>query len=298
MFKYCLNNSCRQSFVNGFIHFFTGPAPPPFLYASAAIGVRCRGALPCGIHQLHTAAPVFDVGFKPVRRVVGLGRVVPHQTHVRFDREVPVVTALQKVGDDAGHVRIAISWKGVFDIGKEVVGIGNMAAVLECGRIRYLKLSRARGADHVVNPNRDDLNGRLYQCTGGKGVDVVIECTGRPEPIVGSFPLMAPRGRLVLLGSPRGVSTEVNFYPEIHSRGIAIVGAHADIRPARERSRDYWPWQQDCDLVLKLLAAGRLQVALMISEIFPWWQAAAAYDLLQAGALEQLGLLLDWTSDA
>nr|MDJ0669037.1 hypothetical protein [Desulfobacterales bacterium] len=74
----------------------------------------------------------------------------------------------------------------------------------------------------------------------------------------------------------------------------SIIGAHADVRPSHDRSANYWTWQEDGDLVLELMASGRLQVEPMISEIFPWKQAARAYRLLQQNALPSLGLLLDW----
>ena len=44
------------------------------------------------------------------------------------------------------------------------------------------------------------------------------------------------------------------------------------------------------------MAMGRLQAAPMISAVFPWRQAVQAYDLLQENAIEDLGLLLDWTA--
>ena len=67
---------------------------------------------------------------------------------------------------------------------------------------RRLDLSRAGGAHHVINLKNEDLAEGINRPTNGQGVDVVIECTGRPEPIVAAFPLIAKRGRLVLLGSP------------------------------------------------------------------------------------------------
>jgi 2-desacetyl-2-hydroxyethyl bacteriochlorophyllide A dehydrogenase len=161
---------------------------------------------------------------------------------------------------------------------------------------RRRALARSCGADHVIDPEEADWHAQIGRLTDDRGLDVAIECTGQPGPIVEAFPLVAARGRLVLLGSPRGSSADVNFYPHVHARGLTIVGAHADIRPQRDRAPHFWTWRQDCALVLQLLSAGRLQVAPMISEVFPWHRAAAAYAQLQAPAAGQLGLLLDWTA--
>ncbi len=108
--------------------FFAVPVSRRFGCASVALRDYLRRSLPCGIHKLLAAVPVRDVGFKSACRRAGWG-IVLYQIHVRLDGEPSVVTALQEVGDDAGHVRIAISRKCVIDIGKKLVGIGKMTAV-------------------------------------------------------------------------------------------------------------------------------------------------------------------------
>ncbi len=97
-----------------------------------------------------------------------------------------------------------------------------------------------------------------------------------------------------MIQGPLPIGQYRTFYPEIHVRGISIIGAHADVRPFHDRSANFWTWKEDGELALQLMASGRLQVEPMISEIFPWKQAARAYRLLQQNALPSLGLLLDW----
>ena len=84
------------------------------------------------------------------------------------------------------------------------------------------------------------------------------------------------------------------FYPDIHGRGLSIIGAHADIRPRRDRLRHFWPWRPDCELVMQLMAADRLKVAPILSTIYPWRQAAAAYESLRPNDGMKMGLLIDW----
>jgi hypothetical protein len=79
-------------------------------------------------------------------------------------------------------------------------------------------------------------------------------------------------------------------------RGISIFGAQADVRPACDRAANDWTWWQDCNLVMQLLVARRLKVAPMISAIYPWRKAVAAYECLRQNDGAKLGLLIDWES--
>jgi 2-desacetyl-2-hydroxyethyl bacteriochlorophyllide A dehydrogenase len=233
----------------------------------------------------------------PVERLVKVPPELPHDRAVFFNLLSIALQGVRKAGIELGS--------SVGIVGQGLVGLLALQLARQSGAYPLvaadlvdsrLALARAGGADQTINPGQEDLSACIGRLTSGDGLDVVIECTGQPGPIVEAFPLVATRGRLVLLGSPRGSSPEVNFYPHIHARGITIVGAHADMRPQHDRTRHFWTWRQDCNLVLQLLAAGRLQVDPMISEVFPWRQAAAAYARLEGPASAQLGLLLDWTA--
>lgn len=59
------------------------------------------------------------------------------------------------------------------------------------------------------------------------------------------------------------------------------LSAHADIWPAHDRSRHDGTWRQNCERAMKLLTAGRLNVAPMISAVDPWHEAAVAQACLR-----------------
>ena len=40
-----------------------------------------------------------------------------------------------------------------------------------------LSVAKALGADHVIDVNQEDPLARIKEITGGKGVDVVLDCT-------------------------------------------------------------------------------------------------------------------------
>ena len=91
-----------------------------------------------------------------------------------------------------------------------------------------LALARRVGADDVI-PGSADLAAELDARLGDAGADVVIEATGAPQLVVTAFQLAADRGRVVLLGSPRGRYGARQFLSRCASQGTAN----------HRRARDY-----------------------------------------------------------
>ncbi len=149
------------------------------------------------------------------------------------------------------------------------------------------------GADACLDPAEGEPGTTLTAACGGRDPAVVIEATGRPEAVNQAFELAARHGRVVLLASTRGV-TEANFYRDVHKKGLTVYGAHAGARPERESAPGFWTLGDDVAVVLRLIDAGRLQVAPLTSERLSWSEAPRAYAALASWGTEQLGVLLDW----
>lgn len=156
-----------------------------------------------------------------------------------------------------------------------------------------LEFARRVGADGVLRGDADDLVERVHALTDG-GAHVVLEATGNPNAIPLAFQLARRRGRVVLLGSPRGETPTVNFYTDVHRKGLVVIGAHDSVRPKAESSHGFWTARDDETLALKLLAARRLQVAPLITHRVRGTEAPTAYALLMQNDMAALGILLDW----
>ncbi|MEM3547149.1 MAG: zinc-binding alcohol dehydrogenase [Candidatus Bathyarchaeia archaeon] len=154
-----------------------------------------------------------------------------------------------------------------------------------------LKLSAKLGADYTVNPAEVDAVEEVMRLTDGRGADVVIEATGNPDAIPTALNMAGRLGRVVILGSPRGLST-VNFYMPIHRKGLIVVGAHSNVRPMFESLPHFWTQKDDMGLALKLMAKGRLKVRELISVKLPVEKAPEAYRLIMEKKEETLGVLL------
>lgn len=129
-----------------------------------------------------------------------------------------------------------------------------------------LDKARARGADVCLNPHEADVVAAVRERGIADGADLVIEATGIPEVYPTALALPRLGGRLVALGSPRG-KVAVSFLPDVHQREVTILGAHQPKTP--DDAHIYYPWNKsrDRDLVLRLMAAGKLPIEDLITHV-------------------------------
>ncbi|MDW8062158.1 MAG: zinc-binding alcohol dehydrogenase [Nitrososphaerota archaeon] len=156
-----------------------------------------------------------------------------------------------------------------------------------------VKVTESLSIDYGLNPLKIDVASEVYRVTDGRGASIVIESTGNPEAVNLAFKLAGRRGRVVLLGSTRGLST-VNFYSDVHRKGLIIIGAHNSIRPRTESSRWFWNLRDDVEVVFKLLSKKRLKVRELISSILDYRSAGEAYRLLIDSKDRVISIALDW----
>ena len=157
-----------------------------------------------------------------------------------------------------------------------------------------LTLATRVGADYTLNPEADDFDEQLDRITGGKGVAVVIEATGHPPVVNAAFQSAAWHGRVVLLASTRGETERVNFYRDVHGKGLTVLGAHNSVRPRHDSSPNFWTLRDDWELSLQLIAHHRVIVAPLITHRLPGIEAAEAYQLLMEWDQNLLGVVLNW----
>jgi L-iditol 2-dehydrogenase len=155
------------------------------------------------------------------------------------------------------------------------------------------EIARTCGADACFDPTAADTEAALATATEERGPAVVIEATGFPEVVNEAFARAAFHARVVLLASTRGL-TEANFYRDIHKKGLSVLGAHASTIPPRDSSPGFWTLRDDTRVVLRLLAAGRLRVDPLISEVAPAEEAPRLYEQLGSWRKDALGMLLRW----
>jgi hypothetical protein len=96
----------------------------------------------------------------------------------------------------------------------------------------------------------------------------VVETTGDPEAIAAAAARLADLGTLVLAGEARGRRVRLNLYPDVHSRGLRVVGVRPPLA-ARRRERD-----RDDDVLARLPAAAEAEPGTVLDPDASWYRVA------------------------
>ena len=157
-----------------------------------------------------------------------------------------------------------------------------------------LERSETMGADVTLNPEEANFSEQLRGATNGDGPAVIIEATGHPDAITTALEAAGQDARMVLLASTRGETPSVNFYRDVHKKGLILYGAHNSVRPRQDSSPNFWTLEADSLLLLSLIAQKRFNVTPLISHRVPGKDAPKAYQLLMAWNPGLLGVVLQW----
>ncbi|MFP4250329.1 MAG: zinc-dependent alcohol dehydrogenase [Armatimonadota bacterium] len=151
------------------------------------------------------------------------------------------------------------------------------------------------GADHAFSPDDEHLAERITNLTGGEGPNAIVEVTGAAEALQDALTYVARQGRISLLGCTRVSDAPIDFYQYVHKPGVSLIGAHTFVRPEVDSYPGYWTARDDHRALLALIAAGRLKVRPIISEIVSPESAPAVYTRLAEEKHPPLGVVFDWS---
>jgi threonine dehydrogenase-like Zn-dependent dehydrogenase len=119
-----------------------------------------------------------------------------------------------------------------------------------------MEVARKLGADHVIDVQKEDPLARIMEITGGKGVDIVLDCTagaGTAPILLGVDALKRKAGTLLIQGE----------MPEFPSFPVGKVTTKAiTIKSARGHSF------RACELALEQLASKRFPLDLLTTHTF------------------------------
>ena len=150
------------------------------------------------------------------------------------------------------------------------------------------------GMDAALDPASPSFADSWGELTEKRGFDAVFEASGVPDAVNEALALAARLGRVVLLGSTRGVTERVNFYRDVHKKGLTIIGAHESARAVGEDIGGYCTHRTDGRTALLLLAARRLTVQPLLSLELAASEGPAAYALLRSKQERLMTIALDW----
>lgn len=230
----------------------------------------------------------------PADKCVPVPDDLPDKVAVFFNLAAIAMQGVRKTRIELGERAVVI---GVGPIGIFAVQLvrqnGAVPAVAIDVDAERLALAKQVGADYALL-NDESLPEQINAITHGKGFNVVIESTGSDKVITQAFQMAAVRGRVSLLGSARGEANNINFYRDVHRKGLNIIGAHEITRPLHESLPGWWTQVDEQYTALQMFALGRLQAEPLISHRFSWEEFPQAYALLKAWDQTTTGMLIHW----
>lgn len=119
------------------------------------------------------------------------------------------------------------------------------------------------GVKAVINPVHSNLIEEVDRLTNGDGVDVVIEAVGLPETFRDAITIAPFAGRVVYIGYAK---TEVSYDTKLFNL------KELDIMGSRNATRN------DFETVVDFLTDNASSASRLISKVFSWDEADAAFD--------------------
>ncbi|HSH38699.1 MAG TPA: zinc-binding alcohol dehydrogenase [Chthoniobacterales bacterium] len=146
----------------------------------------------------------------------------------------------------------------------------------------------------TVDPTTGDLRPTLRAINNGALPDIVVDATGVPDVVRTAMSIVTDGGHVIMVGSPRGIAGDVDFYWDLHGRSIALIGAHGSA--IGDLPREKFPFVRDraFRLIVHLLETGKLRIDDLISHHVNADQAPMMYDGLHHHGDEFLGVTLHW----
>jgi NADPH2:quinone reductase len=160
--------------------------------------------------------------------------------------------------------------------GATVVGTSRTASKLAA--------ARGLGLEHAIDASSPDWPDQVLAATGG--VDAVVDLVGGAY-FAGNLRVLAPRGRLCVVGLVAGARAEIDLGLLLAKR-LQIVGTVLRARPLEEKITLAQSFSRS---VLPMLASGRVRP--IVHRVYPFSEVRAAHEALEAG--ESFGkIVLRW----
>lgn len=165
-----------------------------------------------------------------------------------------------------------------------------------------LAIARGFGAESCNPAKGEDPVAAGLAFSRGAGVDgvIVTASTKSSDPVTQAAQMCRKRGRIVLVGVTGLELNRADFYEKELSFQVSCSYGPGRYDPAyEEQGHDYplgfvrWTEQRNFEAVLDLMAAGRLDVAPLVSHRFRFDDAPAAYEELTGGS-GALGIVLTY----
>jgi len=236
-------------------------------FVSAEMHVACGKCYQCRTGEAHICQYVKIIGVDADGAFAEYVRI-PESNIWKIDPAIPAeyASVLDPLGN-AVHTVLAgeIAARSVAVIGCGPIGLFSIAVARAVGATPVFaleinehrrQLAQKMKADRVIDPSTEDAKAIVMEATGGVGVDVVLEMSGKTPGIRTGFNILRLGGRVSLLGIP-SKPVELNFADDLIFKGATVQGINGRLM--------YKTWYQ----MQALLKAGKLDLSPVITDRIP-----------------------------
>jgi 2-desacetyl-2-hydroxyethyl bacteriochlorophyllide A dehydrogenase len=177
-------------------------------------------------------------------------------------------------------------------VGRGLVGLLALKLLHAAGGFRLLSLARSsRNADLARACGADEV--ATVDQLAGLSADAIIDATGSPAALANALTGVRPGGRLVVLGSPRGMTDNLPLQT-IHESRIQVLGAHIRALPDSAENIAVRTKHSCTEQFLRWVAQGRLSVQDLISHRITPIAISDFYQQLALDDTTVVGAVIDW----
>lgn len=253
----------------------------PFAYGYSAVGTveRSRGTVPEGarVFAFHPHQDLFVIA---ERDVIALEGLEPRRATL-----LPLVeTALQACLDAGPRLGEPVAVLGLGCVGALTAGLLARAGAHVIGSEPQEARRRAAERLGVKTVAPESLAAAIEQLSGGRGVPLVVEASGRPEVLAGALELLAHEGTALVCSWYGTKPVPLPLGADFHRRRLVIRSTQVSTIPSALAAR--WDRQRRREAARALLS--ELPVEWLTTHEFAFERAPDAY---AAVARDEPGLI-------
>jgi threonine dehydrogenase-like Zn-dependent dehydrogenase len=192
----------------------------------------------------------------------------------------PLQFALSGLRDANCRIGDAVLVSGLGAIGQMTAQAAKLAgaslvAVSDPIELRR-KAALENGADIAFDPEKEDAGLILRGMTGGKGADIVIECSGDYKAIEQGIRALGYMGNMALVGWYKECQVPLVLGREGHFNQQNIFFSRACSEPNRDYPR--WDFARLCREAWKILAEGKIKCENLLYPVVDFAECDKGYD--------------------
>ena len=231
-----------------------------------------------------TTGPHASLHLAPAARAIPVPSALPHRSAALVGIGVIAQQGVRKAGIVPGDRVLVIGAGLIGQLAAQLAQAAGGQVILVATSDARLAVARTCGIGDTIDLSRQ--RDRL------RGVEaaIVIDASGAPDALTEAAEAFAPAARVMLLGSPRGVSRRLRL-----DRELVLVGAHALAMPAQDESARAWTWPREARTFLAM-AVDRLRLETLFTSVVSPDEVESAYATLARPDDRSIAVVIDWTA--